>query len=254
LRSQVLKEVNNRFDALEAAIEIYIVKNDTLTLNAYQFTTLPEKLTAYKTWLVDQVNRGLLLAKNKKQPWLDPYLQSAFKLAVGRAYAMSKKINLDLSSFSNPATQQMLQLIYMRAYSALKGVTEAMDATMSRILAEGLAHGLGARQVAKQLREALNFSRRRAETIARTELINAYVQGQLQGFQAIGVTQLGVDVEWLTAGDSRVCPKCAANNGKVYTLQEAQGVLPLHPNCRCAWIPHVDINKLLQPTTGKKKK
>lgn len=42
----------------------------------------------------------------------------------------------------------------------------------------------------------------------------------------------------LTAGDNRVCVICEAlsENGP-YSLEEAQGLLPAHIDCRCAWVP-----------------
>ena len=43
--------------------------------------------------------------------------------------------------------------------------------------------------------------------------------------------------EWSTAGDDRVCPLCGPLEGSVMTVKEARGLLPRHPNCRCAWIP-----------------
>ena len=46
-----------------------------------------------------------------------------------------------------------------------------------------------------------------------------------------------VAVEWSTTGDERVCPKCKPLGGMVLKIKEAKGMLPRHPNCRCAWIP-----------------
>ena len=32
-------------------------------------------------------------------------------------------------------------------------------------------------------------------------------------------------------------------NGKVYTLKEANNMIPAHPNCGCAWAPVVELPK-----------
>jgi hypothetical protein len=40
-----------------------------------------------------------------------------------------------------------------------------------------------------------------------------------------------------TAGDDRVCKICLAAAEDTYTLDEARGLIPLHPRCRCAWVP-----------------
>jgi hypothetical protein len=42
-------------------------------------------------------------------------------------------------------------------------------------------------------------------------------------------------VEWLTASDP--CPECSAMAGVVLKLDEAEGLLPAHPNCRCCYLP-----------------
>lgn len=55
-------------------------------------------------------------------------------------------------------------------------------------------------------------------------------------------------VEWLTARDSVVCPRCAAREGKTYTLAEARGELegefcrPGDPDdrCRCTFLPVIE--------------
>ena len=43
--------------------------------------------------------------------------------------------------------------------------------------------------------------------------------------------------EWTTAGDERVCPECGGWEGIKMTIEEARGMIPLHPNCRCDWLP-----------------
>jgi hypothetical protein len=48
-------------------------------------------------------------------------------------------------------------------------------------------------------------------------------------------------LEWVTAGDSRVCERCQARAGDVYTPEEIRSGKgekpPLHPNCRCKLVP-----------------
>ena len=48
-----------------------------------------------------------------------------------------------------------------------------------------------------------------------------------------------VEAEFQTAGDDRVCPQCAALNGEIYKVEDARGVIPVHPRCRCNWLPVV---------------
>jgi hypothetical protein len=54
----------------------------------------------------------------------------------------------------------------------------------------------------------------------------------------------GVDleeVEILTAGDDDVCDVCEeTSDGGPYDLNTAEGLIPAHPNCRCAFVPASD--------------
>lgn len=67
--------------------------------------------------------------------------------------------------------------------------------------------------------------------------IRAHAEGQLDSFKTLGVEEVGVAVEWATANDDKVCPKCQSLEGIVLKIDEARGLLPRHPGCRCAWIP-----------------
>lgn len=70
--------------------------------------------------------------------------------------------------------------------------------------------------------------------------IHAHSEGQLDAFEELGVKELGVKAEWSTAGDDRVCVECASMEGKVFSMEEARGLIPLHVACRCAWIPFTE--------------
>lgn len=61
----------------------------------------------------------------------------------------------------------------------------------------------------------------------------AYGAGLLAAYLANGVSA----VEWITAGDERVCDACLANEaGNPYSLYGAPR-LPAHPRCRCVLAP-----------------
>jgi SPP1 gp7 family putative phage head morphogenesis protein len=55
--------------------------------------------------------------------------------------------------------------------------------------------------------------------------------------EALGIKLLA---EWSTAGDDYVCDECAALQGKIFKLDEIEGRIPLHINCRCVALP-VDV-------------
>jgi len=73
--------------------------------------------------------------------------------------------------------------------------------------------------------------RMRADTIARTETARAQSEGTLQGYGQSGVVKR---VEWVVSADC--CSDCASMSGKTFTLNEASGMQPRHPKCRCCWV------------------
>lgn len=80
--------------------------------------------------------------------------------------------------------------------------------------------------------------KRRAETIARTELTFAYNAGRLETYRQSGLVTA---VTFYTIIDERRCPVCASRHGLVIPLDNwraiAQITPPLHPNCRCVLSP-----------------
>jgi SPP1 gp7 family putative phage head morphogenesis protein len=113
-----------------------------------------------------------------------------------------------------------------------------MGTQLSRILTDGLISGVSATTLANEMVRSIgNITRTRAYALARTEIIYAHAEGQLDSFQALGIKEVSAKAEWSTAGDALVCPQCSPMEGVVLTIKEARGLIPLHPNCRCMWIP-----------------
>lgn len=89
--------------------------------------------------------------------------------------------------------------------------------------------------VAQQRQSANVYARRlhrlRAMTITRTETAYALTEGQRQGYGQMGVKKLERVEDFDSPDDD-----CQMNNGRVYSLAAASGVLPAHPNCEGSWV------------------
>ena len=72
--------------------------------------------------------------------------------------------------------------------------------------------------------------RRRTATIARTETAFGLTEGQREGYDQMGIKNLE------RVEDPACCDICAEYNGKIYTIAEAEGVLPEHPNCEGTFV------------------
>jgi len=222
---------------------------------AWRFRTDPEKVSEFRKWLEAQTTGAdpklaILGRTPDGKPWLSKYIESAYKKGQVRAYReaygelVDTPAGLKLTddgklfgiSFAGPEETKRIEAIYTRAWNDLAGVNDAMkqklSRTLSRSLALGLAEGRSPYAIARDMRKEIDsLSKLRAETIARTEVIAAHAEGQLDAYDALQVKKVQIQAEWLTAGDNKVCPQCDIMGTETMTIKQARGLIPLHPNC-----------------------
>ena len=286
LRSVFSNEMKRRFVELTRVIVKAIDERDCFGLKrskvhalqvtppgyeAFAFARNQEKMEAFMKWLQEQVDKGMLSVGEYKQigtaiekAWTDLYILDSYKRGIIRARMEMRKAGYDVPSIEDTGGVMMsmgmpmhidrLGLLFTRAFNELKGITDAMDAQISRILAQGLADGDGPLLLARKLVSVINGqgigelgitdalgrfipAMRRAELLARTEIIRAFTEAALQEYKNWGVEGVNVQAEWRTAGDDRVCSICSSMEGQVFTLEEASGKIPAHPACRCIFLP-----------------
>ena len=108
------------------------------------------------------------------------------------------------------------------------------EADLKTTIIEGLKQGKSIQQIRRDIQlKAAEMGTYEAERIARTEVLRAANEGRLRAYRADGVER----VEYIVADDERLCDKCRPLDEKVVTIQEAQGTLPVHPQCRCSYLP-----------------
>jgi SPP1 gp7 family putative phage head morphogenesis protein len=266
LRRKFLSDLNRRLKKIVFAIRTLMVEEDAfgleprkpLVVHAYQqfaFTTDANKLRAFQQWLKSQVDAGILTVSGAGvlgQPWTYQYVDSAYRQGMIRAFIDTHKVSLAKTpewytgtreqflrtAFAQPMALGKLELLSTRTYEQLQGVTAAMSQQLGRALSVGLVSGWGPMKVAREMQKTVaGISRTRARMLARTEIMHAHAEGQLDSFELLGVEKLGIIAEWSTAGDDLVCERCYEMEGQTFSIDEARGLIPLHPNCRCVWIP-----------------
>jgi len=97
-------------------------------------------------------------------------------------------------------------------------------------------HDRDTRKGAVRKRVTRNRERRSAMFAAKQQAKREAAERRLE--QALASGEVGI----LTAGDDKVCDECddIAAAGP-YDLDEARGLIPAHPNCRCAFVPAGDL-------------
>jgi SPP1 gp7 family putative phage head morphogenesis protein len=225
-----------------------------LTVNTrWKFASDPQKLKSFQQWLKHNIEQTVKSKKQKDDVW-DRYIQAGFRKGAGRSFDDVRKARSEAmgekqpyyegtkeeflrSSFAQPIAKEKLELLVSRSFDELEGVTDEMDRRMARELADGLVEGKSPRDIARDVNREVDLGQERALRVARTEIIRAHAEGQLIALEGLGVEELGVQVEWSTAEDEDVCPECEDMEGTIIDIDDAHNMIPLHPNCRCAWVP-----------------
>ena len=278
LRNMMVRESNRRFKMIEQAIFKAIVTENVFGFEvlqstpgrgAYKFLSDDRKIQECIIWLQGLIDDDIIelqgfpstrIPKN----WLFKYLQTAYQRGVARAREELRKAGYNVPTIvasgglatvmSVPVHVDSLALLYTRVFNDLKGITDAMQQQIGRLLAEGFASGANPRVIARRLVAAINGAkmgdlgitdslgrfipaRRRAEILARTEIIRAHHYANINEYKTWGVYGVEVMAEWRTAGDNRVCIQCSSLEGNTYTLDEILPMIPAHPQCRCIAIP-----------------
>lgn len=121
--------------------------------------------------------------------------------------------------------------------------SEARVSRVTKSLRVGLALGESVDNLTRRLRGTavskftdgvLNTSRRSASTIVRTAANHARSIGDVE-FARANESKIDYMLR-RSALDTRTSDICRVNDGKKYSPDEAEGVLPAHPNCRSVFI------------------
>jgi len=231
------------------------------------FTTDADRINKFMAWLEGQIAEEILIGTQaggtgaaipRNDPTISLYIQRVYREAVDQSTAAMIKLKIidageavsaagefGALGVSGPIHANALATLYTRNFRGLKKITDEMAGDIARALAEGLSQGLGPDAVARLIVKSVNdIGITRAKLLARTEIINAHAEATLNRFEQFGVLEVVPYAEFSTAGDNKVCARCLAleaqDNGKgpgVFTIEQARGIIPVHPRCRCVWIP-----------------
>jgi hypothetical protein len=228
------------------------------------------------SFLSREVTWALGLVEGMTQHWWDETVDRVYVKGIERAYDDARKgdrnsaaysggraefirsvLAIDLPNVSIPKlpTRNALtvnavqardvfgRLISEKAYilaerlgGEVKNLSQGLIQEIAREVTDGVSKGLSAKEIGAAIERRVDISLGRANRIAQTELTRIHAEGQLDAMQKLGVRGVQRQVEWiLTSGIS--CELCQGKAGDILTVEQARGLIPLHPNCMCAWRP-----------------
>lgn len=152
-------------------------------------------------------------------------------------------LNLKPSDFKIPDTPTAVVQERLREYArpALRELPRRLARDLGDHIATSKTMQKTAKEIANSIRERLSPSGRdwrriqyQFERIARTEISAAASKATLEASR-----QMGAMVMYMTMRDSRVCSRCRRLDGKMFQAGDPQieTLIPMHPNCRCVWVP-----------------
>lgn len=236
----------------------------------FAFPTSEQKVEAFMRWIQRLIDDEILTVTTIPQigqasysRWTDLYIEDSYKRGLLRARTELRKNDPNIPSIevsggseavlNTPFHIDRVGLLFVRVYEDLKGITQQMAMQISRVLAQGMMDGDNPRLIARKLVKVISGrggdlgitdtlgryipAKRRAELLARTEIIRAHHKAMIQEYRNWGVEGVHVLAEFRTAGDDRVCDICQSMEGNVYTLDEIENMIPVHPLCRCLALP-----------------
>jgi len=283
VRNRFARKMRVKFKKIDQEIYDAIVNKDVLGLKnpttfqsrprQFDFPSNEQKINSFIAWLDELINENLLTVTRTpggEYRWTDMYVEDTYKRGLIRGRQEMRNAGMEIpsmqdtggieASMSTPVNMGRVQILFVRAFENLKGITSQMSTQISRVLAQGLMDGDNPRRIAKKLHRVITGmgenlgvtdtlgryipAQRRAETLARTEIIRAHHKGMMQEFRSWGVHGVQVIAELKTAGDDRVCEVCMGLQGTTYSLDEAENLIPVHANCRCIVIPKEAPNRM----------
>jgi hypothetical protein len=222
-----------------------------------------DRLAAFAQWFEQTVNTQLLGGR-----WWERFLERAYSSGFA---AGSRLARVPPSPTPLPAVFREL------ASQEFAGIAAALVQQVSR-QAAGAALGRRKPQpMYRQVLPVLHVGHARVRAAINTLTVKVHNSGRLAQFRAAGIERVGIeperleprkpsrflkharavhdhihrdkaapdeDTDVLTAGDDLVCEECLsiADDGP-YTMDEAEILIPAHPNCRCALVPFGEYTK-----------
>jgi SPP1 gp7 family putative phage head morphogenesis protein len=181
--------------------------------------------------LLEQVRGLLQVIPATARADLEDLVREGAMLGVESANALTTLYDPALVASFSVVPQEAVLAAASNSYARLVQHGTVAAQKMSDQIVSGIATGSSWRKVATAIKRETGITRRAAETIVRTESVQAHDEGHKAAYRDQGIEY----VQRLATLDTRVCGFCAARAGNVYRLEDAPATL--HPNDRCRNIP-----------------
>lgn len=188
----------------------------------YSFELTPEQVIGIGEDIRELIESGI----NGERWLMDSYVQPSYAAGASRAWGtlsvQSEVYRTTLPQFTNVLMSQPYQtrlaLTGARVFEEMEGFAGDLGNKLAATLSRSVADGLGARDVAKQIKQNFDVSESRALRIARTEVNTALNRARMDEAQAAeGMLGLEVKLMHISAFMPTSRPWHIARHGTLHT-------------------------------------
>lgn len=173
-------------------------------------------------------------------------LQKAFvKQYIGVYNSVAIPGGAHYATVSRETALQMINAVWCADGKAWSARVWANTARLQETLNENLVHcvvtGKKPTELKNLLQERFNVSYSQADTLVRTETAHIQTQAAQKRYEDYGITEY----EFLGREEHDIgcaCKKLDGKRFKLIEMREGVNAPPMHPNCRCAIAPIVEID------------
>jgi hypothetical protein len=243
----------------------------TLTMHLTPTPVGNDRARAFTEWMTQAV--GQTLGSNDAR-WVAPYITTAYMRGIARAqtYAHEGEVSVPSDGAST--------LVAATAAEVSGAADAVVQTTTRLFAAGILAHWTRVQIMRAVVDRIEKIGGTRSRASASFAVVNAFNSALLSGLKSLGVTKVGIkaetvkkklsidsmftvdapsaafikkatrtkrrleqlgEVNVVTAGDDDVCPRCEQiSEDGPYDIDRAQGLIPAHAHCRCAFEPADD--------------
>lgn len=216
--------------------------------------------------ILEQSSYPSIVGGEQQLPWTSFYIYLAYVKGIERARLEMRRAGYETPSYiqgedgereedyhqaaQTERHKRGINLLYTQAYMELTGIVEAVNQEVSRQITRGLLEDESSTAIADRVTDRIDRTGlHRGRILSRTETVRAHTNAMLEEMSQWGIDRVTAQVEFTTAKDERVCTVCRSLEGTVYSIDEARGIIPVHPQCRCVWLPVAKTEEVENATT-----
>ena len=248
LRNAAVDVVNSHYRFVISSLRNYL---KDYRAGKFSSEEVPIVMDNFQIYFLKLLNNGLI--DNLK---IQKTIKDAYIKGVSRAVRTLKA--KELINLSSPEFAKGVESAYIRTLTqnnnieqlkkfnsnSIGNINQTVVTKISTSVYEGIRADYNQFEIYETMRSTIQkVAVPRARTTVRTEIVRAQACGILDSFSQMGVDSVMVDIEeppsYTTNEKTKThkeCPMCKPLKNKVFTLKEAYGIIPVHPNCRCSFL------------------